>query len=137
MRHIWNYYNRVPIELFSEEGGGSHTYSTGTWREWNASTLYRLGYIVGVLEDAPTFSVFGGVSGTGDPRISLAFNSTTSPTPSAGMYCIGTALSGGISMTARRGTETTLGYNYVTALQYTGSGTGTYDKLQLTGTVRC
>lgn len=136
-RYLWNYYNRVAFDMFSQEGGASHTYSTATWRQWNNSSSYRLEYFVGVLEDAPTFSIFGGVSGTGDPRISLAFNSTTSPTPSAGMYCIGTALSGGISMTARRGTETTLGYNYVTALQYTGSGTGTYDKLQLTGTVRC
>jgi hypothetical protein len=134
-RFIWNYYNRVQQELFSEEGGASHTYNTATWREWNASTSYRLEYILGLVEDAPTFAIYGGVSGAADPRIALAFNSATTPSPTAGLYSIGTATQMSTSMAARRGTSAVLGYNYVTALQYTGGGTGTYDKLQLTGTV--
>lgn len=134
-RHLWNYYNRVDRELFSEETGASHNYSTATWREWNNSTSYRLQYVVGVLEDAPTFSLYGGVAGSGDTRLAFGFNSTSSPNPAAGLYFVGVTAAASMSRTARRGTETTLGYNYVTALQYTGSGTGTYDKLQLTGSI--
>lgn len=135
-RFIWNYYNRVQQELFSEEGGASHTYNTATWREWNNSTSYRLEYIVGLVEDAPAFSIYGGISGTGDPRIAFAFNSATTPLPSLGLSTVGVSSSVGMSMTARRGVDAVLGYNYVTALQYTGSSTGTFDKLQLTATIQ-
>ena len=134
-RMVWNYHNRVPHELFSEETGSSHTYSTATWREWNNVTSYRLEYILGLVEDAPTFSIYGGVSGTADPRIAYGVNSATSPTPAVGLYSIGTTTSVGMSMALRRGTSAVLGYNYVTALQYTGSSTGTFDKLRLTGTI--
>ena len=134
-RFIWNYYNRVATELFSEETGASHTYSTATWREWNNSTSYRLEYIVGLVEDASTFSIYGGVSGTADPRIAYGINSASSPTPAVGLYAIGTTSSVAMSMSMRRGTSAVLGYNYVTALQYTGSSTGTFDKLRLTGSI--
>lgn len=134
-RNLWNYYNRVSRELFAQETGASHTYSTATWREWAGSTSYRLWYIVGVLEDAPEFQLFGGISGSADPRISLAFNSTTSPVPGIGLSCVGQTTSGGLAMTARRATDVGIGRNYVTALQYTGGGTGTFDKLQLSGNI--
>jgi hypothetical protein len=135
-RLVWNLYNRVESELYSAETGSSHNYSTATWREWNASTSYRLPYFVGLVEDAPTFTLYGGVSGTGDPRIALAFNSTTSPVTN-GVFSIGASTNISTAAVARRGTDAVLGYNYVTALQYTGSGTGTFDKLQLTGVFSC
>lgn len=134
-RFVWNYSNRVETELFSEETGSSHTYSTATWREWNSSTSYRLEYILGLVEDAPTFSIYGGVSGTADPRIAYGINSASSPSPAVGLYAIGTTSSVSMSMALRRATSAVLGYNYVTALQYTGSSTGTFDKLRLTGTI--
>lgn len=134
-RFIYSYYGRAVRDLFSEETGASHNYSTATWREWNNSTSYRLQFVVGLREDAPTFSVFGGVAGSGDTRIALGFNSTTSPSPASGLYTVGVTSSCSMSM-ALKLASTQLGYNYVTALQYTGSGTGTFDKLQLTGTFR-
>ena len=134
-RLLWNYYNRVAQELFAEENGTSHNYSTNVWREWNNSTSYRLKYFVGVLEDAPTFSLYGGVSGSGDTRLGFGSNSASSPNPSAGLYFVGVTAAASMSRTARRGTEMLLGTNYTTALQYTGSGTGTFDKLQLSGSV--
>lgn len=137
-RYVWNMYNRVDSELYKEVTSASHNYSTATWREWNASTSNRLDYFVGLLEDAAHFTIYGGVNGTGDPRIAFGFNSTTTPSPvSAGFFTVGVNSGVGGATVARRGTETTLGLNYVTALQYTGSGTGTFDKLQLTGNVRC
>lgn len=135
-RLVWNMYNRVDSEMYKEDTGASHNYSTATWREWNASTSNRLEYFVGLVEDAPHVTIYGGVSGSGDPRIALAFNSTTTP-HNAGLYSIGATINAGSASVARRGTDTVLGYNYVTALQYTGSGTGTFEKLQLTGSVRC
>ncbi len=137
-RLVWNLYNRVDSELYKDVTSASHTYSTATWREWNASTSNRLEYFVGIVEDAPDFTIYGGVNGAGDPRIAFGFNSTTTPNPvSAGFFAVGVNAGVGGAVVARRSVDTVLGYNYVTALQYTGSGTGTFDKLQLTGNVRC
>src|SRR3990167_6198623 len=50
-RFLWNYYNRAERKLFKAFADASHTYDTGTWRSWNASTSERVEVVVGVAED--------------------------------------------------------------------------------------
>ena len=50
-RFLWNYYNRAERKLFKAFADASHTYDTGTWRAWNASTSERVEVVVGVAED--------------------------------------------------------------------------------------
>jgi hypothetical protein len=140
-RMIWNYYNRVEQDVYAEETGAAHTYATATWREWLGSTSYRVAYVVGVLEDAPHFNLWAGLRGTGINRFGFGFNSTTaSSNPATGFIGDG---NGGTLLqyfscgtTARRGTDINIGYNYVAPLQYCDTGTGAFEKMRLSGTIR-
>jgi hypothetical protein len=49
-RYIWNYYNRVPRVLRRVETTASWTYTTGTFRQTNASTANQVELVVGVAE---------------------------------------------------------------------------------------
>lgn len=52
-RHIWNYYNRVPLPMRNApETADNWTYSTATVRQANANTANQLSFVIGVAEVA-------------------------------------------------------------------------------------
>lgn len=135
---VWNYYNRVDVDLYNEKlTGGTHSYSTATWREWNAETTNRIQFVIGVLEDAGSFQLWGGLRGSGTNRLGFGFNSTTAASNTTdGVILENQVMYTSQSVTGRRGTDIVLGLNYVTVLQYTDSGTGTFEKMSISGTIR-
>jgi len=141
MRHIWNYYNRVDRDMYVEDTSAAFSYATATWREFRGVTTQRLSFVVGVLEDSIPFSLWAGLRGTGINRVAMGFNSTTSPSnPSTGFIGDGggTTLLQYVSnaVTGRISTDIALGYNYATCLQYTDTGTGSYEKMRLSGILK-
>lgn len=140
-RNIWNYYNRVDRDVYVEDASAAFSYTTAAWREFRNVSTQRVQYVVGVVEDAPQFHVWAGLRGTGINRVAFGFNSTSSPTsPATGFIGDGGGsarlqyVSNGTS--ARRGTEVVAGFNYVTCLQYTDTGTGDYEKMRLSGNIQ-
>jgi len=55
-RLLWNYYNRVGRSLYRNDSG-SHTYTLGTWRQFDADTANQLVLMQGVAEDLVTVAV--------------------------------------------------------------------------------
>lgn len=49
-RNLWNYYNRVPREMFVKEATDSWAYSTNTYRQANAAAANQLEFMLGVAE---------------------------------------------------------------------------------------
>ena len=140
-RNLWNYYNRVDRDMYVEDTSAAYAYASAAWREFRNVATQRLQYVVGVLEDSPSFDLWAGLRGTGINRVAFGFNSTSSPSnPSTGFIGDGGGstrlqyVSNGT--TARRGTDVVAGYNYVTCLQYTDTGSGDYEKMRLSGTFR-
>ena len=126
------------MDLYNEKlTGGTHSYSTATWREWNAETTNRIQFVIGVLEDAGSFQLWGGLRGSGTNRLGFGFNSTTAASNTTdGVILENQVMYTSQSVTGRRGTDIVLGLNYVTVLQYTDSGTGTFEKMSISGTIR-
>jgi len=64
-RFVWNYYNRLPRDMF-DGSSSSHTYN-GSARKWNNSDANNLlEFVIGVSEEAQTFSFRGGHYGGAD-----------------------------------------------------------------------
>jgi len=81
-RFVWNYYNRIPRNLYNSFTVGSHTYTTATWRKWNDAAAEVITYCVGVVEDAVEFSMVcaSANSNSGVGRaIGIGNNSDTAP----------------------------------------------------------
>lgn len=135
-RFIWNNNNRVLKEMFSNETGTSHAYTTASWREWNNSTAYRLEYIQGLVEESVTVQLVGKFSGSAESRLGLGFNTVATSSVPEGVF-VSTALAGAsISTTLRRGVDAVLGYNYIAPMQF-GSASGNFDKIHMAGTIMC
>jgi hypothetical protein len=49
-RFVWNYYNRIPRHMYYTEGT-AHNYTTGTWRQWNASAAAKVELVIGQPEE--------------------------------------------------------------------------------------
>jgi hypothetical protein len=50
LRHVWNYYNRLPRELSKAESTDSWTYSTATIRQANGAAGNQVDLVIGVQE---------------------------------------------------------------------------------------
>lgn len=82
LRHVWNYYNRVPRVMRVMEATNSWTYGTSTFRQARASTANQLDFVVGVSEVAIQASVAVSfqANNAGDAVIvGIGINSTTTP----------------------------------------------------------
>lgn len=131
-RFVWNYYHRVPRNLLYSTSG-THTYSTATWRQWNATAGAKVEFILGFVEQAMTGfvgmkasnSVGGVLLGTG-----FGIDSTTAVS--------GVGLMEGAFISLQANIETSqpvvtafqpsLGYHYLALLEYaTASGTTTWN----------
>lgn len=59
---VWNTFNRVNINMFSQDDTNSWAYNTTTWRAANASNGMRASFISGLAEDAITAKYYAQVS---------------------------------------------------------------------------
>lgn len=79
-RYIWNYYNRVPMELKRFESTASWTYNTSTWRQANAAAANQVEAMIGVSEDQMRVAVSGAANNANAPiaiGISIGLDSTS------------------------------------------------------------
>jgi hypothetical protein len=49
-RFVWNYYHRIPRTLYYADAT-SHNYTTGAWRQWNASAAAKVEIVIGYAEE--------------------------------------------------------------------------------------
>lgn len=59
-RFLYNEYNRTSRKLYAVEAGGSHTYSTATYRAWNSSSTPGVTQVLFVLGNPQNVSISGG-----------------------------------------------------------------------------
>lgn len=79
LRHVFNYYRRVPREL-RVNGSGTWTYTTNTFRQAGGVATYQLDLVVGVAEQAIEVKYSaGGANSTGaiDFYIGIGYDSTS------------------------------------------------------------
>lgn len=118
---VWNAYNRRPWAANPQDSTASWTYTTAAWRAANASNSMRVSYVCGLNEDAVS-AVYAGVanvsaSGGG---YGVGYDSTsalaTGSAPGAAL------VAGTSSATAILAGASGLGFHYVQALEYGGTG---------------
>lgn len=107
LRHVWNYYNRVPRIMQVLEATNTWTYTTATWRQANASTANQLDFIIGVSEDFVTASAKANhTNSTGGEAgfVGIGLDSTTVSTGVSG------AINGGGNNDEQAGVATYIGF---------------------------
>lgn len=124
-RFIWNYYNRVPRNLYNGFSVGNHSYTTATWRKWNDAASEVITFVVGVVEDSVEFSMVcaSSNSSSGIGRaIAIGNNSDNTPgNVTCGIAGSGNAING---MFVSDKFLPQLGRNNIYGLQYSeASGT--------------
>lgn len=79
-RYLWNAYNRVSRRVYVANST-SHTYTTGSWREWNGGTgVTKLSFISGLAMDAVNLSMVGNLQRAGAGTIgylNIGYDSTS------------------------------------------------------------
>lgn len=137
-RYVFNMYNRVHRQFYYDIGGGSHTYASATFREYNGVTTSRVRLLNGikdqnVLIGAGAYTLIS--VATANARIGIGFNSTSS--------IQGQTLWDNASTNNQRaaGAPFTgipdLGFNFFACLEAASSGTGTFDAARLSGQWAC
>ena len=116
---IWNYYNRADKSLVRIETTASWSCSSSSWQQLNQSALNQCNFVVGVVEDIINASA--SVQLQYNAFCSMGLNSTTVRNGLQG----GGNLSGNFGAIASCAPYPMAGYNYVAALQKSGSGTAT------------
>lgn len=125
-RYVWNYYNRLKRYFSQYIGVTAYTYTTASWRQWNADPTAQVDFVVGVVEDS-VLSIIGGNIWAGAGYLSLGLNSTTGVTPSV-RNGNANVVEGGQS----RDWMPALGKNTVYATQY-GAAATNFGAVSLTG----
>lgn len=64
-RYLWNYYNRIDLNMFTLEVTDNWTYSTATWRQANGNANNQLEFIIGVSENAVSVDALGLATNSG------------------------------------------------------------------------
>jgi hypothetical protein len=128
-RLCWNYYNRVPRRLLKADAT-SHSYTTGTYRQWNNGAGNQVDMVIGYQEDALEMSARGMNTGAALGRIGLKMDATASVdfefyTLSASSHVLG--INGHYALPA-------VGYHYIAAIEY-GVASLTESSYQLDGIV--
>jgi hypothetical protein len=118
-------YNRIQRYGRFVDTTNSWTYATATYRAWNNSTANRVEFVVGVAEDCVSMdflgyqTVAGAVIGTiGIGLDSVTVDSSILKTASAGTPPFTT--------NARYVGVPTVGYHYLSGLEYAGGATVTF-----------
>lgn len=126
-RYVWNYFNRIKRHFNRYVTGGA-SYTTASWRQWNADANAQIDFVIGVVEDS-ALSIIGGDIYGGAGYLSLGLNSTTGVSPSVRNYNASLMEAG-----QSRDWMPNAGKNTVYACQYGAAGT-TYNAVSLTGHV--
>ena len=131
-RYVWNLYNQVPLDLMKYEISTSHTYSTGTWREWNGGTggPHRVHFVTGLAQRFLTggWAEIGATSAIA--MCGWTFNATNAEGLAVGSQQQAASRTGlaGAYLSA-------VGYNYLAVTQYRSSGTPNFNFYRLMATV--
>lgn len=131
-RFLSNIYNVVTKNMTKLETT-SHTYTTGTVREWNNATAARIQFVISLASESVTGSTFARMSSNSTGYVSVAINSTT--TTHIGDY-LGATTAGTTRLFASGKMIPVTGYNYITTVESGISGV-TYSQCNTSGDVKC
>lgn len=110
-RYVWNYYHRLERRLYLQDLTG-HSYSSGTFREWNAGT-FRVHLIVGAVEEIIKVTSGGRCYANG--YINAGLNVTNA---GISLFQVGTAdTTNSVDGSAPASTYPALGYNFVALIE--------------------
>ncbi|KAA3644568.1 MAG: hypothetical protein DWQ07_14205 [Chloroflexi bacterium] len=123
--YVWNYYNRVPIDLFKDDGT-SHSYGTASYRYFNNDLSNEVRFFVGVVDDA--ISIFG--NGTIDPSADgvsgILAASLNSNTGVVRRLNVRSDVAQAVKTGAAGENLPALGLNYVALLEYASAASVTF-----------
>jgi hypothetical protein len=111
-RLVWNYYNRVLRRLLKTDST-SHSYTTGTYRQWNGAVANQISFVSGVQEDAINMTILGVNTGAALGRIGVLIDGTTSTDAE-----FTTLSASSHSLSVSRVYAPQLGFHYVAAIEY-------------------
>lgn len=139
-RYVGNVYNRVSKRLISSIASTySHTYTTATWREWNAGTgVTRPQWVSAVAADISTFGFVANMSASG-AQINGYLNVQVDGTDGTARLSATNFLDYGqnVVVTANLpSTQIAAGKHYAALIEYGNSGT-TYFSADILGAVLC
>jgi len=123
-RFCWNLYNQVGRDLLVEEDT-NHTYAISTWRYWNNDSSVKVEMVIGIILEKPTAAYHCqeyNASGTCAVCIGL----DTSASVYADAPILQTASTSWISLGGECLAGMSIGYHYITLIEYRFTGTGNY-----------
>lgn len=129
-RFVWNYANRVPRRLYKSDAT-SHSYTTGTYRQWNAGADNEVAFVTGWQEDAIRMAIQGTNTGAALGRIGFKLDATN-----AVDYEFYTLSASSHALNCFGEYAAQLGYHYVAAIEY-GVGSLTESSFILNGELDC
>lgn len=137
-RYLWNAYNRVSRRIYAANST-SHTYTTGSWREWNGGTgVTKLNILSGIGMDAMNLSIVANLqlSGTGTiGYINIGYDSTSGTgNLLANLEGYGSASS--LALSGSASVAGPLGRHYATCVEF-GVTNVTYAAYSLQGNFPC
>lgn len=83
LRHVWNYYHRLPRQMRVVEATDTWSYNTATWRQANAGAANQLSFVIGVAEvplQANVHAMALNAGGAAAGFVAVGLDSTTAPT---------------------------------------------------------
>jgi hypothetical protein len=90
-RYLYNYYNRVARSMAVFDSTASWTYTTNSWRQANAASGNKVGFVLGILEDGVTAVLQAGFQGSGGAYAAVGIGvDATSTIHGAGGIALGT-----------------------------------------------
>ncbi len=127
LRHVWNYYHRVPRPMRVIEATNTWPYSTAAFQQARATATNQLDFVVGVAEVSAHVFVTGQASNDTNPSrpvVSIGFDSVTVPVPGVLMSQTTSAVTTFSASTAVLDHFPTVGRHVYVWLEYDASGAG-------------
>jgi hypothetical protein len=129
---LYNAYNRIELNSISSDSTATWSYGTATWRKANNNSNNSISFVDG-LQQSPFSSIYSvhahiDSSTTPIPIVGVGVNSTTTPSGVTNGYTFTSTTSNNeFQMIAGPVISSPLlGYNTVTALEYSGTTTTTF-----------
>lgn len=132
-RFVWNRNSRVTKEFSSGNIIGTHTYTTASWRQWNADTNAQVNFVLGLVQRS-LFTIDGDIQGDGTNAGYVAFGFdmvSSGSTPTIRNYA-----STNMRASAARVQTFGVGYHYTAAVEYGATG-HTCNVVAIFGTHEC
>lgn len=131
-RFLSNVYNVVTKNMAKLETT-SHTYTTGTTREWNNATAARIQFVASMASESVTGSTFVRMTSSAQGYVGVAINVTNAS--NIGDY-LGATTAGTSRLFASGKLMPVSGYNFITTVESGVSGV-TYSQCYTSGDVKC